>query len=62
VDPSGTIDLKREVFSPLGYLSVRLVVSGVCAFAREALLKTVRMAEERGFKVVHGIVDSGLRS
>ncbi len=31
---------------------------GVCAFARETFLKSVRIAEEHGFEVVHGIVDS----
>jgi len=30
----------------------------VCAYARHILLETVRMAEMRGFEVVHGIVDS----
>jgi DNA polymerase elongation subunit (family B) len=31
---------------------------GVCAFGREAFLKSARMAEGDGFEVVHGIVDS----
>jgi DNA polymerase I len=31
---------------------------GVCAFARENFLKSAHTAEEQGFKVVHGIVDS----
>jgi DNA polymerase elongation subunit (family B) len=31
---------------------------GVCAFAREAFLKSARMAESDDFEVVHGIVDS----
>jgi len=31
---------------------------GVCAFGREAFLKTARMAEGDGFEVIHGIVDS----
>ena len=31
---------------------------GVCAFAREAFLKTARIAEDSGFEVIHGIVDS----
>jgi DNA polymerase-2 len=30
----------------------------VCAFGREALLKASRTAEEQGFEVIHGIVDS----
>jgi len=31
---------------------------GVCAFGRDAFLKSARMAESEGFEVVHGIVDS----
>jgi DNA polymerase-2 len=31
---------------------------GVCAFGREAFLKASRIAEERGFRIIHGIVDS----
>jgi len=31
---------------------------GVCAFGRDVLLKSSRMAESQGFEVVHGIVDS----
>lgn len=31
---------------------------GVCAFGREAFLKAARIAEKRGFTVIHGIVDS----
>lgn len=31
---------------------------GVCAFAREIFLKSTHLAEEQGFEVVHGIVDS----
>jgi DNA polymerase elongation subunit (family B) len=31
---------------------------GVCAFAREAFLKAAHIAEEAGFEVIHGIVDS----
>ncbi len=49
-------------FGYLGYKNARFgkvdAHIAVCAFAREALLKTVRMAEERGFETVHGIVDS----
>ncbi|MFQ6077424.1 MAG: DNA polymerase domain-containing protein, partial [Candidatus Bathyarchaeia archaeon] len=49
-------------FGYLGYKNARFgkvdAHIAVCAFAREALLRTVRMAEERGFEVVHGIVDS----
>ena len=49
-------------FGYLGYKNARFgkvdAHIAVCAFAREALLNTVRMAEERGFEIVHGIVDS----
>jgi len=31
---------------------------GVCAFGREAFLKASHIAEDKGFEVVHGIVDS----
>ncbi|UCC33304.1 MAG: hypothetical protein JSW53_05930 [Candidatus Bathyarchaeota archaeon] len=57
--------LKWILVTCFGYLGYRNACFGkvdahiaVCAFAREALLKTVRMAEEKGFEVVHGIVDS----
>ncbi len=49
-------------FGYLGYRNARFgkvdAHIGVCAFGRADLLKTVRMAEARGFEVVHGIVDS----
>ena len=49
-------------FGYLGYRNARFgrvdAHMAVCAFARETLLKTVRLAEEHGFEVVHGIVDS----
>jgi len=57
--------LKWILVTCFGYLGYRNARFGkvdahiaVCAFAREALLKTVRLAEERGFEIVHGIVDS----
>jgi DNA polymerase elongation subunit (family B) len=31
---------------------------GVCAFARQALMKATNVAEDNGFEVIHGIVDS----
>jgi DNA polymerase I len=31
---------------------------GVCAFARDAFLKAAHLAEDKGFEVIHGIVDS----
>jgi DNA polymerase I len=49
-------------FGYLGYKNSRFgkvdAHIAVCAFARDALLKTVRIAEEQGFEVIHGIVDS----
>jgi DNA polymerase elongation subunit (family B) len=57
--------LKWILVTCFGYLGYRNARFGkvdahiaVCAFAREALLKTARMAEAHGFEVVHGIVDS----
>jgi DNA polymerase elongation subunit (family B) len=57
--------LKWILVTCFGYLGYRNARFGrvdahiaVCAFARDALLKTVRLAEENGFEVVHGIVDS----
>ena len=49
-------------FGYLGYRNAKFGTVdghiGVCAFGREAFLKAARMAENRGFTVVHGIVDS----
>jgi DNA polymerase elongation subunit (family B) len=57
--------LKWILVTCFGYLGYRNARFGrvdahiaVCAFARDSLLKSVRMAEERGFEIVHGIVDS----
>jgi len=57
--------LKWILVTCFGYLGYRNARFGkvdahiaVCAFARESLLKTAKMAQERGFEVVHGIVDS----
>jgi len=57
--------LKWILVTCFGYLGYRNARFGkvdahiaVCAFARDALLKTSRMAEEHGFEVIHGIVDS----
>jgi DNA polymerase-2 len=38
--------------------SVKLTHIGVCAFARKILRETVEIAQEHGFSVIHGIVDS----
>ncbi len=49
-------------FGYLGYRNAKFGTvdghMGVCAFGREALLKAAHTAEEHGFEVVHGIVDS----
>jgi len=57
--------LKWILVTCFGYLGYRNARFGkvdahiaVCAFAREALLKTAKMAEERGFEIIHGVVDS----
>lgn len=57
--------LKWVLVSSFGYLGFRKAKFGsrlahmaVCAHARDALLKAVRVAERMGFEVVHGIVDS----
>jgi DNA polymerase elongation subunit (family B) len=57
--------LKWILVTCFGYLGYRNARFGkvdahiaVCAFARDALLKTVRLAERYGFEVIHGIVDS----
>ena len=49
-------------FGYLGYRNAKFGTvdghMGVCAFGREAFLRAARMAENRGFEVIHGIVDS----
>ncbi|MGB9778525.1 MAG: DNA polymerase domain-containing protein [Candidatus Bathyarchaeales archaeon] len=57
--------LKWILVACFGYLGYRNARFGkvdahiaVCAFARDALLKTARLAEQHGFEIVHGIVDS----
>jgi DNA polymerase elongation subunit (family B) len=49
-------------FGYLGYRNARFgkidAHIGVCAFARQVLHDTVKIAQQRGFSVVHGIVDS----
>ena len=49
-------------FGYLGYKNSRFGTVdghiGVCAFGREAFLKASRIAEEKGFRIIHGIVDS----
>jgi len=49
-------------FGYLGYRNAKFGTVdghiGVCAFGRQAFLRTARIAERRGFSVIHGIVDS----
>lgn len=49
-------------FGYLGYRNAKFGTvdghMGVCAFGRDALLTASHIAEERGFSVIHGIVDS----
>jgi DNA polymerase elongation subunit (family B) len=49
-------------FGYLGYKNARFgkidAHIGVCAFARKILRETVEIAQEHGFSVIHGIVDS----
>jgi len=49
-------------FGYLGYRNAKFGTvdghMGVCAFGREAFLRAAHMAEDRGFEVIHGIVDS----
>ena len=49
-------------FGYLGYKNAKFGTIdghiGVCAFGRNAFLKAARTAEEAGFKIIHGIVDS----
>jgi DNA polymerase I len=49
-------------FGYLGYRNAKFGTVdghiGVCAFGRDAFLKASHLAEDHGFKVIHGIVDS----
>jgi len=49
-------------FGYLGYRNAKFGTVdghiGVCAFGRQAFLRTARIVERRGFTIVHGIVDS----
>jgi DNA polymerase elongation subunit (family B) len=49
-------------FGYLGYRNARFgkvdAHIAVCAFARKTLLDAARLAEQRSFKIIHGIVDS----
>ena len=49
-------------FGYLGYRNAKFGTvdghMGVCAFGRDTFLKAARIAENRGFEIIHGIVDS----
>jgi DNA polymerase elongation subunit (family B) len=49
-------------FGYLGYRNAKFGTVdghiGVCAFGRQAFLETAHLAESKGFRVIHGIVDS----
>ncbi len=56
--------LKWILVCSFGYLGFKNARFGkvdahiaVCAYARDALLKTAHLAEQKGFEIVHGIVD-----
>ncbi len=57
--------LKYVLVTAYGYLRFREFKLGIatshmaiCAYARDIILQSARLAESRGFEVVHGIVDS----
>ena len=57
--------LKWILVTAFGYLGFRKAKFGsreahlsVCALARDVLIKAIRIAEKKGFGVIHGIVDS----
>ncbi len=57
--------LKWILVTSFGYLGFKKAKFGsreahlaVCALARDILLRTIKIVEESGFKVVHGLVDS----
>jgi len=59
------VGLKWVLVSSYGYLRFREFKLGlasshmaICAYAREVLIAAARLAEQRGFTIVHGIVDS----
>ena len=56
------IAAKRRVVGYLGFKNARFgkidAHIATCAFSREALKKATAIAESKGFKLVHGIVDS----
>ena len=62
MDPSLLIAAKRRAIGYLGFKNARFgkidAHIATCAFSREALKKAAAIAESKGFRLVHGIVDS----
>ena len=62
MDPSLLIAVKRRAIGYLGFKNARFgkidAHIATCAFSREALKKAAAIAESKGFRLVHGIVDS----
>jgi DNA polymerase-2 len=59
------LGLKWVLVTSYGYLRFREFKLGmpsshmaICAYAREALIGAAQLAEEKGFEVIHGIIDS----
>jgi DNA polymerase elongation subunit (family B) len=57
--------LKMVLVTAYGYLRFREFKLGIatshmaiCAYAREIIMETAKLAESKGFEVVHGIIDS----
>ncbi|MBU0615323.1 MAG: VRR-NUC domain-containing protein [Nanoarchaeota archaeon] len=64
VNNEKAVGLKWVLVTSYGYLRFREFKLGlasshmaICSYAREALLKSMHLAEEKGYEVVHGIVD-----
>jgi len=65
VDPGLLIGAFARTRRAIGYLGFKNARFGkidahiaTCAFARDVLARTVHLAEDRGFKLIHAIVDS----
>ena len=62
MDPGLLIAAKRRAIGYFGFKNARFgkidAHIATCAFSREALKKAAAIAESRGFRLVHGIVDS----
>ncbi|MBU1976145.1 MAG: hypothetical protein KKG59_07115 [Nanoarchaeota archaeon] len=65
INKQRAVGLKWVLVSSYGYLRYREFKLGIpsshmaiCSYAREIIIMSARLAEERGFEVVHGIIDS----